>query len=43
VIAGHAVVKRNFWLAKFLTSRYMRMHRATFNISNTLRKLMMRA
>jgi len=25
---------------KFLTSRHMRMHRATFNISNTLRKLM---
>jgi len=29
--------------AKFLTSRLMRMHRATFNISNTLRKLMIRA
>jgi len=28
---------------KFLTSRHMRMHRATFNISNTLRKLMIRA
>ena len=36
-------VKGNFWLAKFLTSRHMRMHRATFNISNTLRKLMIRA
>jgi len=36
-------VKRNFALAQFLTSRHMRMHRATFNISNTLRKLMIRA
>jgi len=26
--------------AKFLTSRHIRMHRATFYISNTLRKLM---
>jgi len=33
-------VKRNFSLAQFLASRHMRMHRATFNISNTLRKLM---
>ena len=29
--------------AKFLTSRHMRMHRETFNISNTLRKLIIRA
>jgi len=29
--------------AKFLTSRHMRMHRATFNISNTLRKLLIMA
>ena len=29
--------------AKFLTSRHMRMRRATFNISNTLRQLMIRA
>jgi len=36
-------VKRNFWLAKVLTSHHMRMHRATFNIWNTLRKLMIRA
>jgi len=36
-------VKRNFWLAKFLISRHMRMHRVTFYISNTLRKLMIRA
>ena len=35
--------KRNFWLAKFLTSRHMRMHRAAFNISNALRKLITRA
>jgi len=28
--------------AKFLTSRHMRMHRATFYILNTLRKLMIR-
>jgi len=33
-------VKRNFWLAKFLTSRHMRMHRIIFYLSNTLRKLM---
>jgi len=33
-------VKRNFWIVKFLTSRHVRMHRAIFYISNTLRKLM---
>jgi len=33
-------VKPNFWLAKFLTSRHVRMHRLIFCISNTLRKLM---
>jgi len=38
-----ACVKRNFWLAKFLTSRQVRMHRAIFYISNTLRKLMIGA
>jgi len=32
-------VKRNLWLGKFLTSRHVRMHRVIFNISNTLRKL----
>jgi len=36
-------VKRNFWLAKFLPSRHTHMHRATFYILNTLRKLMIRA
>jgi len=37
------VVKRNFWLPKFLTSRQVRRHRVTRHISNTLRKLMIRA
>jgi len=32
-------VKRNFWLAKFLTSRYVRMHRVKFYTQNVLRKL----
>jgi len=36
-------VKRNFWLAKFLTSHHVNMHRVIFYISNTLRKLMIRA
>ena len=36
-------VKRNFWLAKFLTSRHVRVHRVIFYISNTLRKLMIKA
>jgi len=35
--------QRNFWLAKFLTSRHVRMQRAIFYISNTLRKLLIRA
>jgi len=30
-------VKRNFWLAKFLTSRHVRTHRVIFYISNMLR------
>jgi len=34
-----AGVRGNFWLAKYLTSRHMRMHRVIFYISNTLRKL----
>ena len=29
--------------AKFLTSRHVRMHKVVFHISNTLRKLMIRA
>jgi len=33
----------NFRLAKFLTSRHVRMHRVIFYIPNTLRKLMIRA
>jgi len=32
-------VKRNFWLANFLTSHHVHMHRVIFYISNTLRKL----
>jgi len=36
-------VKRNFWLAKFLTSRHVRMYTVIFYISHTLRKLMIRA
>ena len=36
-------VKRNFLLVKFLTSRHVRMHRVMFYISNTLRKLMIKA
>ena len=36
-------VKRNFWLANFLTSRNVRMHRVTFYMQNTLRKLMIKA
>jgi len=36
-------VKRNFWIAKFLTSLHVRMLRVTFYISNTLTKLMMTA
>ena len=34
--------KRNFWLAKYLTSRHVRMHKEIFYIPNTLRKLMIR-
>jgi len=37
------VVKRNFWLAKFLTSYHVRMHRVIFYIPNTLIKLLIRA
>jgi len=38
-------VQRNFWLwlAKFLTSRHVCMHKLIFYVSNTLRKLMIRA
>ena len=36
-------VKWNFWLAKFRTSRHVGMHKVVFYISNTLRKLMIRA
>jgi len=32
-------VKRNFWLAKFLTSHHVRMHRVNIYIPNTLIKL----
>jgi len=32
-------VKRNFWLAKFLTSHHVRMHRVILYIPNTLIKL----
>ena len=35
-------VKRNFWLAGFLTSRHVRKHRVIFYISHKLRKLMIR-
>jgi len=31
--------KRNFWLAKFLTSCHVPMHRGVFYISKTLRQL----
>jgi len=34
-----AGVKRNFWLAKFLTSHHVRMHRVIFYIPNALIKL----
>jgi len=33
-------VKRNFWLAKVLTSRHVHMHRVIFYIQNTLKKMM---
>jgi len=36
-------VKRNFWLAKFLTSHHVRMHRIIFYIPNMLIKLIIRA
>ena len=32
--AGKVGVKRNFWLAKFLTSGHLRMRRAIFQIRN---------
>jgi len=41
--SSNASVKRNFWLAKFLTSRHVCVLRVTFCMSNTLRKLMIRA
>jgi len=34
-----AGVKQNFWLAKFLTLRHVRMHRVIFYTSNTLKQL----
>jgi len=38
-----AGVKQNFWLAKFLTSHHVRMHRLIFYIENTLINLIMKA
>jgi len=38
VVEDTSGVKRNFWLAKFLTTRHVRMHKVIFYISNTLRK-----
>jgi len=32
-------VRRNLWLAKFLTSHHVRMHRVIFYISNTVTNL----
>jgi len=36
-------VKRNFWLAKFLSSHHVRMHRVIFFTLNALIKLIIRA
>ena len=36
-------VKRNFWLAKFLTWHHVRMHKVIFYIPNTLIELIIRA
>jgi len=35
ISSSESGVKRNFWLAKFLTSLHVRMHRVTFYISDT--------